>query len=1041
VGGQLDLDAIQTLPGWVLVGENELQPDDVFFSGYLWAKLDMLDPTAGEIQREQIERLHGLIAAVPLEDIDDLTPRAGWMPVEILTHWINEVIDRDFSGTAPLTLARQTGRIVIAGIDYEDTHASVPAELGELLGWLNYETLKGSQDWASDFTAWASAVHERRHTIACAYNRRVRGYRCRQYAPDPLTLPRWGELRLHPYQVAAVHQVLEARCGLLAFDAGLGKTYAALAIMAAARRDGEARRPVIVVPKSLVWKWYTSVKRVLPDYRVCVIGSRKYKRSSGDAFIKLTRRWRAGELSEEEFEAARITSKTDTSADRREKWTAFCGGSYDVVIMTSPTLDHVGVSTEVGTEYEQAFSPLLPDDAAHNSDGALCWDGVDFLLVDELAHYKNLFAPAEDVRPRYMGIPDSPSKRALQLHKLAYATRSVSGRVVGLTATPAKNSPLEIYNLLHIIDPAIWERAGFYSPTAFVDRFVEIRTTEVPNSKFALVKRPAAVGFKHLSELWGISCKYMVFQSAEDSGLKLPIPRSHIVPVDLDKRQTAKTRRYIESLKDNPHDFLGTQIKLSLVAIHGDLDGSFTWDSAATIGPDSPKFDAIAQRVIAGSECGHVVFVENPAAQRWLVEVLSRGIDRGRIAVLNGSTSAADRQQIATAFNRGDYHVVIANSVAHEGIDLQLRTCGIHHADLPWTPADLEQRNGRAVRQGNQFEAVEIYYYIARGSVDRYRLALIHGKAGWLKALGDKDMISNPAAAVFLDREDLLMAFSDGEARERLIERRKRAERAEEQQQKRRAASWLAYRAAARFRDARQTSDLALSMRRTNEGTELLRELAQVNAKVWPWASWMGATREVMALVPVDGSAPVFEGLRVMLPSGPLEFGRLKYDRGTAIGARSAGSALWTPLAAADVSDLGIRPEHMPGKTTASWPSTDDESAITWIKANAKRLRSKPWTAWGWAFASERFVSAIWSRVADVLAYQLQKNSDHRLPILARDRLELAYGSDVLRHLIPPTLAGWRTFVVLAQISDIDRDDLETVARYWWGRTLPRRDP
>ncbi|MGB1016754.1 MAG: Eco57I restriction-modification methylase domain-containing protein, partial [Nannocystaceae bacterium] len=242
VGGQLDLDAIQTLPGWVLVGENELQPDDVFFSGDLWARLDMLDPTAGEIQREQIERLHRLIAAVPLEDIDELTPRAGWMPVEILTHWLNEVIDRDFSGTAPLTLARQSGRIVIAGIDYEDTRAAVPAELGDLLGWLNYETLKGSQDWASDFAAWASEVHERRHAIASAYNRRVRGYRCRQFSPDPLTLPRWGDLRLHPYQVAAVHQVLEARCGLLAFDAGLGKTYAALAILAAARRDGEARR-------------------------------------------------------------------------------------------------------------------------------------------------------------------------------------------------------------------------------------------------------------------------------------------------------------------------------------------------------------------------------------------------------------------------------------------------------------------------------------------------------------------------------------------------------------------------------------------------------------------------------------------------------------------------------------------------------------------------------------------------------------------------------------------------------------------------------
>ncbi|MFY0531708.1 helicase-related protein [Nannocystis pusilla] len=76
--------------------------------------------------------------------------------------------------------------------------------------------------------------------------------------------------------------------------------------------------------------------------------------------------------------------------------------------------------------------------------------------------------------------------------------------------------------------------------------------------------------------------------------------------------------------------------------------------------------------------------------------------------------------------------MVIANSVAYEGIDLQVRTCTIHHLDLPWTPADLEQRNGRAVRQGNTLGTVQIYYYFADGSTDGYRFSLIDGKAGWL---------------------------------------------------------------------------------------------------------------------------------------------------------------------------------------------------------------------------------------------------------------------------------------------------------------------
>jgi hypothetical protein len=78
------------------------------------------------------------------------------------------------------------------------------------------------------------------------------------------------------------------------------------------------------------------------------------------------------------------------------------------------------------------------------------------------------------------------------------------------------------------------------------------------------------------------------------------------------------------------------------------------------------------------------------------------------------------------------YDVIIANSVAYEGIDLQVRSCAMHHLDLTWTPADLEQRNGRVVRQGNELPIVQIYYYLSDRSMDWYRYTLIQGKRGWL---------------------------------------------------------------------------------------------------------------------------------------------------------------------------------------------------------------------------------------------------------------------------------------------------------------------
>jgi superfamily II DNA/RNA helicase len=93
-----------------------------------------------------------------------------------------------------------------------------------------------------------------------------------------------------------------------------------------------------------------------------------------------------------------------------------------------------------------------------------------------------------------------------------------------------------------------------------------------------------------------------------------------------------------------------------------------------------------------------------------------------------GETQPADRNRIAREFNGitaeppapgacasghsqrvpPKYDVIIANSVANEGIDLQTRTCAIHHLDLPWTSADLEQRNGRGVRQGNELRRPDL---------------------------------------------------------------------------------------------------------------------------------------------------------------------------------------------------------------------------------------------------------------------------------------------------------------------------------------------
>jgi hypothetical protein len=201
------------------------------------------------------------------------------------------------------------------------------------------------------------------------------------------------------------------------------------------------------------------------------------------------------------------------------------------------------------------------------------------------------------------------------------------------------------------------------------------------------------------------------------------------------------------------------------------------------------------KRVAASPHCGHIIFCEPTAVHLWMREVLVRTASRAsaspsstptRPSPPTASASPASstacppsRRRPARAPGPSDtsippkYDVVIANSVANEGLDLQVRTCTIHHLDLPWTPADLEQRNGRAVRQGNTLGTVQIFYYFADGSTDGYRFSLIDGKAGWLGDLIKSQVrdTNNPAAQQQLTPEDILLMISRNKEKTRSCSR------------------------------------------------------------------------------------------------------------------------------------------------------------------------------------------------------------------------------------------------------------------------------
>ncbi|MEZ4430575.1 MAG: helicase-related protein, partial [Nannocystaceae bacterium] len=737
----------------------------------------------------------------------------------------------------------------------------------------------------------------------------------------------------------------------------------------------------------------------------------------------------------------------------------------------------------------------------------ITWDnlGVDLLVVDEAADYKNLYLPEprEGGVPKYMGGEGEGSDRAWQLDFRAHTIRERTGGagVVLLTATPAKNSPLEFYNLIQYIDPRAWKRVGIHDPEEFIDRYIRIESRDVPNAALDIVRRSAVVGFKNLDELRSVIFRYSEFRTAKEVGIELPQPRKHTVEVAMDEAQEEKYRdaiSVIEQALEEPGpspEILGLQQRLAMVALHADGDEGYDWNNAEggiarrkvtvqALGgwlergwtrsgeikgglvpilrdlprpdPHSAKFEAIAQRVVASHDCGHIVFCEPKAAHRWLRTVLiEAGIPADRIAVMNGSvTTAADRQRIAKQFNgdaeagiEPDFDVVIANRVAYEGVDLQVRTCAIHHADLPWTPSDLEQRNGRAWRQGNTLGTIEIYYYMSKRSMDGYRFGILHGKATWLEDLlkSDKSAVNNPATED-IDLEELLIHISrDPEKTKRLIEHRKQREEEERRRKEAARAGNSLRRASARFRDARTTENPERAAELRVQGEKLLKDLRKIPTNVWPWARWIDHARETEFMVPDGGASPVFEGLRVPreAASAAYEFGRVRLADGkVTIGRRMSGGAQWEELGESQVATLGLVPDDLEPLSTIRWPADDDERTE---RAIAEFLRwffrsGRPWAWSSWLAASDAFLERWWPRFEKTIHEGLAASyAEQQVPIVVDGALRLAKGRAILDGVvIPMTLAGWREYLRLAPSSGHKLGELRQVGQAWWARRVPR---
>ncbi len=736
-------------------------------------RLETANPVRHKLE-QQVAWLNETLAPKSIEDVE-ISLRSGWIPTEVLADYLNTRLSKFGDQTRPATVK----------VEFKDSIYSIIIKGN---GWLDKiydkylnrlrmteEDWKKIPDLEQEFAAWV-ATSPHRSAVEDLYNRLYNGYRPKRYGDATVEIPGWNpERSLNGYQHPMVRWSVEEGKGIIAYDVGLGKTAGSLAIIKTLKQRGEAKRAVIVVPKSVDANWLSEIDAFLPGSNVLIIGETFTKGKDG-----------------------KMKGRPDTKAERDTKLHQLIQGSYDFVLMTQPAFNDIQLDPLVRGQYVEedfwvkrgdkldeagsrhmneirtAYKQAMAEKDFRKRTNAIYWNdlGVDCLVCDEAHGYKNLFEARgrQGGTPKYLG-GSGFAKRALDMqHKSRYVREHNHNRgVYFLTATPTKNSPLEVYSMLNHIAPEIFVQRGIRNQEEFIDRYVEMDQRQVLDTDNTVQTMSVVTGFKNMNELRSIMGRYIYRKTAEDVGLQLPEKQIHEHYVEMTPQQQAVYAELREALENadakstgDAHIF-SVMNKMQKAAMDlGLLDGE---DDPSIV---SPKYNEAVKTITEGlTRGGQVVFADNLLVHQAIRNrLIAAGVPAEQIGIINADVAkdGAARHSVADDYVNGILKVVIGNTATMgEGVNLQKFTSDIHHLDLPWEPASLQQRNGRGIRQGNKLAAVGVHTYLAKKSFDGYRYQTIAGKRTWQDQLWHgADRIENLAQEQgTLSREDFMIMMSE----------------------------------------------------------------------------------------------------------------------------------------------------------------------------------------------------------------------------------------------------------------------------------------
>jgi N12 class adenine-specific DNA methylase/predicted RNA methylase len=765
---------------------------DAYLAGNVRSKLEMAEAAGGEFVRN----VDALKAVVPADlGPGEIDARIGstWVPARDYAEFLDQLlecegctvefcaeagawnIDVPWQGERSVasTQTYGTGRISAGELFVVTLNQMVPTirdrdPVTDRYFVNTEETIAArekQQALKEAFGAWVFADPARCERLVRLYNDQFNSVRLREFDGSGLALPGFSEVfNLHRHQKDAIWRIVSGGVNtLLAHVVGAGKTLTMICGGMELRRLGMASKPCYVVPNHMLEQFAAEFLRAYPGANILMaskddlVGDKRRTLLSRIA----TGDWDGVLITHASFERIKMSDEAMTSFIEARVYEIECA------IRASKSQKR---GNRIVKELERAkkiwLARLEKLAAKSKKDDMLTFEelGVDFLFIDEAHYFKNLYRFTK--MTRVAGLPNANSERAFDMFvKTRHVMDKHGGRsgVVFATGTPVSNSMAEMWTMQRYLQPATLRGNHVAQFDTWAGNFGEsVTALELSPDGGGYRMNTRFARFVNLPELMTMFREVADIRTADM--LKLPVPRFHLETVTA--KPTAALKAFVATLVERAEAIRNGTVSPNednMLAVTNDgRKAALDMRLVVSCAPEAPdgKVSLCAERIhgiwrdtttFRGTQAVFCDLSTPTDDGRFSVyhviraKLVEMEVPGTEIAFIHDFESDTAKAELFKAVREGRIRVLLGSTLKMGvGTNIQTRLVALHHLDAPWRPSDVEQREGRIIRQGNLNEEVRIVRYVTEASFDAYIWQTLETKARFIAQVmrGDTGMRS-----------------------------------------------------------------------------------------------------------------------------------------------------------------------------------------------------------------------------------------------------------------------------------------------------------